>query len=68
MTGVVDSGIVSDADAIGGGGGGGGWGDDGWESSPPPSSSSKGVSFSFDTFPLRSFDRLFWNQTYEKKK
>lgn len=38
-------------------------GDVGGESSPA-SSSSNGVSFSLETFPLRSFDRLFWNQTY----
>jgi len=56
----VDSGADSGSGSAGGGGGGGGGGcgDDGWESSPA-SSSSKCVSFSFGTFPLRSFDRLF---------
>ncbi len=62
MTG-VDSGADSGTGSAGGGGCGdcggcGGCGDDGWESSPA-SSSSKCVSFSFGTFPLRSFDRLF---------
>ena len=33
-------------------------GDAGGDSSPA-SSSSNGVSFSLETFPLRSFDRLF---------
>ena len=60
MTG-VGSGIDSGTDS-GAGGSAAGCGDDGWESSPPSSSSA--VSFSFDTFPLRSFDRLFWNQTF----
>jgi len=56
MTG-VGSGADSCSD-VGAGAGGGGCGDDGWESSPA-SSSSKGAPFSFGTFPLRSFDRLF---------
>ena len=57
-------GICSDVGStIGIGVGSIGGDDGGWESGPG-SSSSNGVSFSFDTFPLRSFDRLFWNQTY----
>ncbi len=71
VIGVVDSETGDDSgsvvDATGGGGGGGSCGDDGWESSPA-SSSSNGVSFSFETFPLRSFDRLFWNQTFWERK
>lgn len=39
-------------------------GDAGGESS----SSSRGVSFPFETFPFRSLDRLFWNQTYRRKE
>ncbi len=46
--------IGVDSDVIGGG--------DGCESSAG-SSSSNSASFSFDGFPLRSFERLFWNQT-----
>jgi hypothetical protein len=62
MTG-VGSGADSVSD-VGAGAGAGGCGDDGWESSPA-SSSSKGKPFSFGTFTLRSFDRLFWNQTFK---
>ena len=57
----MDSGAEESGSApelVDGAGGGAAAGDTGGESSPA-SSSSNGVSFSFDTFPLRSFDRLF---------
>ena len=58
---MLDSGAEESGSApelVDGAGGGAAAGDTGGESSPA-SSSSNGVSFSFDTFPLRSFDRLF---------
>lgn len=63
VTVVVGSNVVSVVD--GGAGGSVIVAGECWESSPG-SSSSNCASFSLDGFPLRSFDRLFWNQTLRK--